>query len=235
MVDTEQSVTLEMLKDFLADNPDIFAREPALLAYLQLDDSPEGTISLAQKQREQMQSRNRQLQEQLDALLENAHSNSDLQQRIHHLSLRLMDCTRSDELIESLVSELQAEFRADAVALRVFCHDQFKPTIPEKLANVSCLHPDDASLKGFDHMLTRTEPVCGRLTHEQKTLLFDDNADKVASVACLPLGHTPCAGILAIASHDANRFHADMGTEYLRYLGEVFMRMLRLLNHNDDG
>lgn len=235
MVDTEQSVTLEMLKDFLADNPDIFVREPALLEQLELDDSPQGTISLAQKQREQLQSRNRQLQEQLDALLENAHTNTDLQKRIHHLSLRLMDCTRSDELIESLVAELQAEFRADAVALRVFCHDEFKPLIPEKLVNVSCLHPDDPSLKAFDHMLSRTEPVCGRLTHEQKTLLFPDNAEKVASVACLPLGHAPCAGILAIASDDANRFHADMGTEYLRYLGEVFMHMLRLLNLHDDG
>lgn len=235
MVDTQQSVTLEMLNDFLAENPDIFAREPALLEHLRLDDSPQGTISLAQKQREQLQMRNRQLHEQLDALLENAHSNTDLQHRIHHLSLRLMDCTRSDELIESLVTELQAEFQADAVALRVFCHDDFKPTVPEQLANVSCLHPDDTSLKAFEHMLIRSEPVCGRLTHEQKTLLFADNAENVASAACLPLGQTPCAGILAIASHDANRFHADMGTEYLCYLGEVFMRMLRLLNHSDDG
>lgn len=234
MVDSEQSVTLEMLKDYLAENPDIFVREPALLEQLRLDDSPEGTISLAQKQRAQLQTRNRRLQEQLDALLENAHSNTDLQQRIHHLSLRLMDCTRNDELIESLVTELQAEFRADAVALRVFCHDDFKPAVPENLDNVSCLHPDDSSLKVFDHMLSRVEPVCGRLTHEQKSLLFPDDTNAIASAACLPLGHAPCAGILAIASHDANRFHADMGTEYLCYLGEVFMRMLRLLNQRDD-
>ena len=47
------------------------------------------------------------------------------------------------------------------------------------------------------------------------------------SVACLPLGHEPCVGILAIASYDERRFHADMATDYLAFLGEVTMRLLR--------
>jgi hypothetical protein len=80
-------------------------------------------------------------------------------------------------------------------------------------------------------MIDKQQPVCGRLTKAQKQLLFAENADNVHSIACLPLGHAPCAGLLAIASEDANRFHADMGTEYLHFLGEVFMRLLRRFYH----
>ena len=75
--------------------------------------------------------------------------------------------------------------------------------------------------------MAKNQPVCGRLSKAQKELLFADKAAQVQSVACIPLGHEPCAGLLAIASFDETYFHADMATDYLSFLGEVTMRLLR--------
>jgi uncharacterized protein YigA (DUF484 family) len=43
----------------------------------------------------------------------------------------------------------------------------------------------------------------------------------VRSVAIVPLGQTRNVGVLALGSEDAQRFYAEMGTLYLRRIGEL--------------
>jgi len=38
---------------------------------------------------------------------------------------------------------------------------------------------------------------------------------------------TTCYGMLAIGSHDHMRFRSDMGTMFLKHLGDVLARVLR--------
>ncbi|MCX4187607.1 DUF484 family protein [Methylophaga sp. OBS4] len=231
MGDTKPNVTTTDIEAYLQQHPDFFLQNPQLLESLELNSSPEGTISLAQKQLQRLQDKNKQLNEQLHALLDNAHSNTQLQQRVHALCLNLLDAPDLASLIKTLVTELKHEFAADDVALRLFYSADKELTLPELAANVSQLHADDKSLRSFDNLFSKQKPVCGRLTKTQKQLLFPEQAAAIQSVACLPLGHEPCAGLLAIGSHDANRFHADMGTDYLSFLGEVFMRIVREFCH----
>jgi len=225
--DDTESLTVQQVSSYLQNNPDFFVEQPEALELLQLSTTPKGTISLAQRQTERLQNKNEQLLEQLHALIDNARQNNKLQSRVHQLCLRLMDAESLDELLSMLMSELKKEFKADEVALRLFFSGDTAPTLPELSENIVQLHADDDSLKLFDSLLAKQQPVCGRLTKAQKTLLFIEQADKVNSVACIPLGHVPCAGLLAIASFDANRFHADMATDYLSFLGDVVMRLLR--------
>lgn len=235
MGNPEQSLSAEQVSAFLQQNRDFLLTQPEVLQQLELADSPPGTISLAQRQREQLQQKNRQLQDQLHALLDNAHSNTTLQSRVHQLVIDLLDCQDGGELLTTLMDKLKQEFAADAVSLRLFYHGDKPLDLPEIKANIAVLAANDKQLKAFDHMIDKQQPVCGRLTKAQKQLLFAENADNVHSIACLPLGHAPCAGLLAIASEDANRFHADMGTEYLHFLGEVFMRLLRRFYHGQQS
>lgn len=232
MGDATKEISLSELEQYLQSHPDVFLQHPDLLEIVELHSSPQGTISLAQKQQERLRDKNKQLNEQLHALLDNAHSNDALQQRVHALCLQLLDAAELDSLISILMKELQHEFDADDVALRLFFSGNNTLTLPEIEANVTQLHADDEKLRSFDNLLSKQEPVCGRLTRAQKALLFNEQADEIQSVACLPLGHEPCAGLLAIGSKDANRFHADMATDYLSFLGEVFMRVLRHHSHN---
>jgi hypothetical protein len=229
--DATKQISISDLEQYLQSNPDVFLRHPELLEAVELNASPEGTISLAKKQQQRLKDKNRQLNEQLHALLENAHSNTELQQRIHTLCLSLLDAEDLGSLLTTLMQDLQKEFAADDVAVRLFYGDDKPFSLPDIQANLGQLHADDKDLRSFDNLLSKQQPVCGRLTKAQKQLLFADKADAVQSVACLPLGHEPCVGILAIGSEDANRFHADMATDYLSFLGDVFMRVLRHHGH----
>lgn len=226
MGDTRANLSVADIEAYLKANPDLFLQHPHLLDVIELNQSPTGTISLAQRQYQRSREKNKQINEQLHALIDTAHSNAALEQRVHELCLRLLDASDLAALIDVVVKELKHEFSADDVAIRLFGHD--KPLmLPETTLNVRQLHSDDNELKNFDNILGKQQPVCGRLTNAQKSFLFTDSAEAIQSVVCLPLGHEPCAGLLAIGSNDANRFHADMGTDYLRFLGEIFMRGLR--------
>lgn len=226
MGNDNKTISAEDVATYLNNNPDFFTQQPDVIESLALSTSPEGTISLAQKQVERLQNRSKQLQEQLAALIDNARQNADLQSRVHQLCLRLMDANNLEELLPSLISELKQEFNADEVALRLFYTGE-QTKLPETSENIAQLHADDKNLNVFDKLLSKQQPVCGRLSKAQKEVLFNEQAEAVKSVACLPIGHEPCAGLLAIASFDANRFHADMATDYLQFLGEVIMRLLR--------
>lgn len=234
MGDSEQQVVLEQVTEYLKQNPRFFIEQPEVLDFLDLTASPAGTISLAQKQVQRLQAKNEQLHEQLHALIENARQNTQLQQRVHQLSLRLMDSDSLATLLPILMAELKQEFNADEVALRLFYGDQAL-SLPEIEENVEQLHIDDASLKPFDKVLDKHKPVCGRMPKSQKKVLFGDEHADVASIACLPIGHDPCAGLLAIASYDQDRFHSNMATDYLAFLGDVLMRLLRGFDHVHHG
>lgn len=227
MGDDTELLTANQVAQFLIGQPDFLLENPDVLEKIQLSAAPPGTISLSQRQFENAKDKNRQLHEQLHALIENARQNNELQTRVHQLCLKLMDVHPVEDLFPLLVSELKHEFNADEVSLRLFHSELSVLPLPQTSENIAQLHSDDDMLKPFDGMLTKLTPVCGRLSAQQKQVLFGEHANKVKSVACLPLGHNPCAGLLAIASYDENRFHADMATDYLAFLGEVIMRILR--------
>ena len=230
MGDTKQAITTQQVKDYLLEHKDFLLKEQDVLETLVLNTSPQGTISLAQRQVERLQASNQQLHNQLQALIDNAILNNALQTRIHQLSLKLMDTASLAELTAMILSELQQEFNADDVALRLFYHDDKTIDATALKGNIAYYHADDEALKQFDKLLEKQIPICGRLTNSQKTFLFNEQMDQVKSIAFLPLSSTPCAGFLAIASYDENRFHADMATDYLQFLGDIIMRLLR--NHH---
>jgi uncharacterized protein YigA (DUF484 family) len=226
MGDDGQSLTVEQVSDYLSLHPDFFIQNPSVLERIQLTAAPEGTISLAQHQTARLNAKNNQLQEQLQLLIDNASQNMLLQGKVHELSLQLIDSQDLKTLLPNLFNALKQEFKADEVALRCFYHEsEFK--LPILTENVGQLDRADQALRVFDKVFEQQKPICGRLLRAQKELLFPDSHDKIASIACLPLGHDPSQGLLAIASYEQDRFQSDMATDYLAFLGEVLMRLLR--------
>lgn len=227
MADDQQSVTAEQVALYLTENTDFFNLHPEVIESLVFNDSPQGTISLSQRQNQRLQLKNEHLHQQLQLLIENARENTHLQLRVHQLCLRLMDAPNLHDLLSLIINELKSEFNADQVSFRWFYAGEQSPDLPELNENIIALHADDSKLSVFDKILSQQQPVCGRLSIAQKTVLFPHHSEQVKSVACIPLGHEPCAGLLAIASYDEDRFHADIGTDYLSFLGDVVMRVLR--------
>ncbi len=234
MGDIKQPIGVEEVLAYLEANPEFFLHHPDGLEHLILSSAPAGAISLSQRQTERLQARNNQLQEQLHSLIDTARQNTKLEARVHGLCLRLLDTNNLNSLLPLLMTELKQEFNADEIGLRLF-YSESKYVLPEGLENITQCHIDDESLIVFDKVLERGHPVCGRLSNAQKTVLFTEVKNKVASIACLPIGHDPCCGLLAIASYDQDRFHSDMATDYLAFLGEVLMRLIKMHNQVNNG
>ena len=64
-------------------------------------------------------------------------------------------------------------------------------------------------------------PQCGAAAGSPFLGWFGEAADHVRSIALIPLGQTRNLGLLALGSEDPQRFFADMGTLYLRRIGEL--------------
>jgi uncharacterized protein YigA (DUF484 family) len=73
-------------------------------------------------------------------------------------------------------------------------------------------------LPAFAEFIKRNEPLCGRLQEEKLDALFGAHAPEVRSTVLMPIDGV---GMLAIGSHDANRFHPGMGTVFLKLIGEA--------------
>ena len=64
-------------------------------------------------------------------------------------------------------------------------------------------------------------PQCGLAAANPFLPWFGEAAEHVRSMALIPLGQTSVFGLLALGSEDAKRFFPEMGTLYLRRIGEL--------------
>ena len=222
----EQMITAGQVAEYLVTNAGFFDLYPDLAMQLTPEAVPEGTISFSQRQIERLQTQKSGLQKQIDELIEVGEFNSDLQTRVHLLCLELMDAKTIDKIVPILSKQLRIEFGADEVSLRLFYRGVHPADLPPLTDNVQQLSLDGLDLAGFAGLLHQFRPLCGRLTSIQKNVLFGDKSDRVQSAGCVSLGN-PALGMLAIGSYDENRFHAEMGTIYLSFLGDILARLLK--------
>ena len=73
-------------------------------------------------------------------------------------------------------------------------------------------------------------PQCGPAAGSPFAAWFGESAEHVRSLALVPLGQTAVFGLLLLGSEDAQRFYPEMGTLYLRRIGELSRRARRELS-----
>ena len=64
-------------------------------------------------------------------------------------------------------------------------------------------------------------PACGAAIGNPFVSWFGEAAEHLRSIALVPLGQSKVFGLLALGSEDAKRFYPEMGTLYLRRIGEL--------------
>lgn len=210
----------ETVLDYLVRHPDFLLRHPELLGDLDLPHDCGSAISLPQYQARVLRGRLKQLQLRLDELLAVARDNDRLSERMHRLTLELIDADSFDAAVFSLKDALRSDFSADAVALRVFSEhaDDNQPEL------IRAEHP---ALAAFAAVLAEQKPLCGRFTREQLNFLFGDTATAIGSAALIPLVDGKVIGLLAVGSYKPDHFHSGQGTVFLRQLGAIAGRALK--------
>ena len=210
--DTEQTVI-----DYLKSNPDFFERNPELLKEIQVGHASGEAVSLIERQVKTLRDDAEHYRKKLDDLVAIARENEQLNDRLHNLTLTLLDAVEFDEVVNALEDKLHDDFQADAVELHLFTHAE---------ADTDS-NPD---LDGFRDFINACKPVCGRLTQTQLSYFFGAQAEDVRSAAMIPVHADGILGILAIGSQDEHRFHPGMGTDYLARLGEIVSKTLEVVS-----
>lgn len=229
MNDTEEKLGAHEVAAWLRRHPNFLKQFPdlGLTLVVPRDDGP--AASLASYQLEVLRDKNRELNRRLQELFGNAQENERLAVRTHQLTLALMNQGSAGDTVRSMAASLTEHFQGDLVRVVMFrpidgleWSDWFR-VIPE----------NDRSLDPFRDALTDAEPLCGRLNPDKNALLYGPRAEEVQSSALLSL---PGVGLVAIGSHDPNRFFPGMGTLFLRMMGESFAAaMTRFRDKGEDS
>jgi uncharacterized protein YigA (DUF484 family) len=218
----KQPLEEKTVADYLRDNPDFFQNNTSLLAMLRIPHTCGTAVSLVEHQVKVLRDQNRQLKRKLMDLVQVARDNNRLSERMHQLTLGLVNAGTLETLLDTLREHLQGEFSADTVTIRL-------AGLPEARARECGAEPFTAGapeLEHFESFYKSCKPQCGRFKPEQLAYLFGEQAPAVGSAAVIPLGVDGATGLLAIGSQETNRFHPGMGTLFLTHLGELLDSLL---------
>jgi hypothetical protein len=211
----------DRIAEHLVAHPDFFERNAGVLARLRLPHQRgSAAISLVERQvlvlREKLATVERKLRE----LIENGRTNDATTDRMHRLTRRLLRARDLASVVTALETSLREDFGASRWVALVT-----DPSLPGIVAfgnqHVRIVARGSAELRIFESFFESARPRSGQIRDTQREYLFGGDGSTVGSTALIPLGERASLGLLAIASHDTERFLPTMSTDFLVRIGEI--------------
>lgn len=195
---------------YLASHPDFFDQHPELLEHLHVPHiAGSAAISLVERQVKLLREKQAASRERLAELVRVARSNDLLTERIHALCLRLLQGKSLADVETQIALSMREDF--DVNPARLFLSS-----------------PDTASvLREATTLLSGGKPRCGHFSDAQRSLFFGDAGAEVRSMAIVPIGPGASLGVLALGSHDTERFPPGVSTDFLARVGELITATVR--------
>lgn len=196
---------------YLEQHPEFFENHQDLLDKLRLQHKVYGSVSLVERQILGLRSKAEKLQTQLNTLIDNAHSNGDLLSKCAELFVAMISAHSMQEMIDRLLEHLRDNFELDNVQLWLF----------DDAGTLHHVNYSDIEMvrQLTDQHFIQNDPVCGRVTESISQLFGGDH--ELESYSIIPLGENSRVGVIALGSKDVDLFTADMGTLFLRLIGDV--------------
>lgn len=211
-------MTSEQVADFLRDNPHFFEHNAEILLNLQVPHPHGGrAISISERQLIATREKVKMLETKLAELIQFGEENDSLSEKVQRLTLKLIACDGMDSLIDTLYLELLDNFNVPHVAVRLWRVAAPAHALPE-------FTEMPQELRQFIDAMTA--PYCGHHPVYETHLWFGEHAPHLKSYAMVPLKKEKSFGVLLMASESSERFYPEMGTLYLRRIGEVFAACL---------
>lgn len=197
---------------FLRAHPQFFDQHPELVETIRVSHPHGGrAIPLVERQMVSLRERARSLESKLGELVRIGAENDAISERVHRLAIALLAARDFAVFAQTLVFHLREDFSVPHVALRVWGK------------GVSAETPAGEAVSDAQRQAAETMggPQCGPAADSAFLAWFGEAAPRLGSLALVPLGETAVFGLLALGSDDAERFYAEMGTLYLRRIGEL--------------
>lgn len=207
-------------EQYLKDHPDQFAqllaglleRQPGLLDSMQVPHPYGGrAIPLSERQTLGLRDKVKLLEGKLAELIQFGEENDAISEKVHRVSSALLGAKDFAAVVHALYFHLREDFAVPHVALRLWGQSlldgtiEGEPVTEEQRALVD----------------TMGAPQCGPAEGSTFLPWFRESAAHVRSIALIPLGASKAFGMLALGSEDPQRFYPEMGTLYLRRIGEL--------------
>jgi len=216
-----ESLPEDAVATYLQHNPDFFERHTPLLAKLKLPHSRgASTISLVERQVLVLREKNEKLETHLQELISVARANDTLANKIHRLSCRLIRARTAEAVLDTLESSLREDFGASEWLI-LLAPGKTSGFTALSNRHLRLIEPTAPELKMFETLFESGKPRCGQIRDSQRDFLFGAGTIEIGSAALVPLGPQPAAGLLAVGSPDAERFHPTMSTEFLARIGNL--------------
>ena len=197
---------------FLRTHPKFFDQHPELLESIHVPHPYGGrAIPLSERQTVALREKVKLLEGKLAEIIRFAEENDAISEKVHRLSVALGGARDFPALVHSLYFHLREDFSVPHVALRIW-----GKSVPADFQEAEAV--SEAQSRQAESM---SLPHCGSAAGNLFAPWFREAAEHVRSVALVPLGQSAVFGLLALGSEDPQRFFPEMGTLYLRRIGEL--------------
>ena len=208
----QRTMNEEEVAQFLRTQPQFFDRHPELLESILVPHPHSGrAIPLAERQMLGLRDKLRLLEGRLGELIRYGEDNEAIGEKVHRLSLALLAARDFSASVQTLYFHLREDFSVPHVVLRLW----------ERELPVGAIEAMEVESALRDRAESMAGPQCGTAAASPFLAWFGGAQEHVRSLALVPLGQTRAFGLLALGSEDPQRFYAEMGTVFLRRIGEL--------------
>lgn len=205
-------MTPEAVVHYLRQHPEFFEEQSEFLSTVALPHPHGGrTVSISERQILTLREKGKQLEDKLRELIEFGEQNDVISEKMHRLTLAMIAASDAEATVQTLYFHLREDFAVPHTAIRLWPQWDH-PQTPE-FAEVSMASRDFAA--------SLANPYCCAKAMVDTADWFGEAAPHLRSFAYVTLKNDETIGLLAMASEDAQRFYPEMGTLYLKRLGEV--------------
>lgn len=221
----------DAVAEYLRDHPDFFEGREALLADMLLPHGSGGTVSLVERQLGILRERNSDMRGRLDELVRTARTNHRIFERTLEISASLLDATDEADAARRFLDGLRSGFEVDSAHLLAIDRGGLAPAVADAMPTTT----EAEAREVVGNLMRPGRIVCGLLREKELRFLFGESGQLVASAAVMPVELRGGMLLIALGSADADHFTPDMGTLFIRFLGDALGQLLNRPENADDA
>ena len=169
-------------------------------------------IPISERQILTLRERGKQLEGKLREIIQFGEENDAIGEKVHRLALALLAARDLQSVVSIVNYNLREDFAVPHVVLRAWNADG--GAAAGELAQVT------GATREFTTSLAG--PHCTRNASEGPCAdVFAEASPHLKSFSYIPLRESATFGLLALASEDGERFYPEMGTVYLKRIGDM--------------
>jgi len=202
----------EEVAAYLKEHPEFFEDYADLLADIYLPHPHGGrAVPISERQILTLREKNRQIEGKLREVIQFGEENDAISEKVHRISLALLAASDIRSVLSAIYLNLREDFAVPHVALRVW-RANGHGDLPEFRA---------VSDVAREFVESLAHPHCSTHAMADTAGLFGEAGAHLRSFSYISLRGSEVFGLLALASEDPQRFFPEMGTLYLKRLGEL--------------